>query len=109
MFEHIVLFRMKPDAGPEAARELIDRLRALREKIDVIVDLSVGRNVAPSADDFQVGLVVRLRKPEDLPVYRAHPAHQEVLAYIEQVVDYRLAVDYEFPAEAGSNHSGRFA
>lgn len=92
--EHIVLFRLKPETTAAQEAELIRRLRALKDQIPGIIELTAGRNVRDVSHGYTVGLIVRLRDLDALEAYRAHPAHQEILRYIEEVTETRLAVDY---------------
>ncbi len=92
--EHIVLFKLKPETTEAEEAELIRRLRDLKHQIPGIIELTAGRNVRDISHGYTVGLIVRLRDVDALEAYRAHPAHQEILKYIEQVTETRLAVDY---------------
>lgn len=95
--EHIVCFKLKPEATPEQEQQLIDMLRKLKETVPGIVDLSAGRTFSPErGQGFTVGLVVRFRDKEGLAVYGPHPNHQPVKDYVAQVCESVLAVDYEF-------------
>lgn len=94
--EHIVLFKLKHESTKAEEDELIRQLRGLKSQIPEIIDLTAGRNVADDSHGFTVGLVVRLRDLGALEAYRVHPAHQEVVKYIEAVTEERLAVDYYF-------------
>lgn len=97
LLEHIVLFKLRPETTEAGEEELIQRLRALKDLIPEIIDLSAGRNIADPSRGFSVGLVVRLRDEDALEAYRVHPAHKEVVKYIEAIAEERLAVDYYFP------------
>lgn len=92
--EHIVWFKLKPESTEADEAELIRRLRALKDQIPGIIELTAGRNVRDISHGFTVGLIVRLKDLDALEAYRAHPAHQEILKYIEEVTENRLAVDY---------------
>jgi hypothetical protein len=95
--EHIVCFKLKPDATPEQKRLLIERLRGLKDKIPTVVDLSVGETFTPErGQGFTVGLVVRFKDREGLAVYGPHPDHVPVKEYVGQVCESSLAIDYEF-------------
>ncbi|MFZ5823157.1 MAG: Dabb family protein [Bacillota bacterium] len=97
MVEHIVCFKLKPDATPEQENRLIEMLKALKETVPGIVDLSAGRTFTPErGQGYTVGLVVRFRDREGLAVYGPHPNHVPVKEYAAQVCESVLAVDYEF-------------
>jgi hypothetical protein len=96
MVEHVVLFKVTPEATEEQKERLIAELGALKDKIPGIVDLSVGRNFSDRNQGFEVGLVVRFVDRAALEAYGPHPAHQgcvqQFVAPIKQDV---IVVDYE--------------
>jgi hypothetical protein len=96
MVEHVVLFKLTPEATEEQKARMIAELGALKEKIPGIVDLSVGRNYSDRSQGFEIGLVVRFVDRAALEVYGPHPAHQgcvqQFIAPIKQDV---MVVDYE--------------
>ncbi|HEY8346170.1 MAG TPA: Dabb family protein [Symbiobacteriaceae bacterium] len=97
MVEHIVIFKMKPGTTPEQEQQLIEKLKALKDRIPSIVDLSAGRTFTPErGQGFTVGLVVRFRDRAGLEEYQPHPEHVKVKEYIAQICESVLAIDYEF-------------
>lgn len=95
--EHIVCFKLKPEATPEQEQLLMERLRSLKGKIPTIVDLSVGRTFTPErGQGYTVGLVVRFKDRDGLAVYAPHPEHVPVRDYAVSICDSLLAIDYEF-------------
>ncbi len=99
MIAHLVFFKLHPQAGgadAEAnAAELVRRLRELPDKIPEIVALEAGRDFSRSPASYDVGLYTRFRSRADLEAYRTHPAHQAVVAFVQQVAGARAVVDYE--------------
>lgn len=51
---------------------------------------------ASRAKGYDMGLVAILDKPEDVPGYAAHPAHQAVHRLREELCEDTLAYDMEF-------------
>ena len=97
MVEHIVLFRWKEDAAPEAIARAIEGLRDLKGKVPGIVDLSCGENFSDRAEGFHCGLVVLFADRAALDAYGPHPAHRAVVEnLIVPIRDRALALDYEF-------------
>jgi len=95
--EHVVCFKLKPEITEEQAQQFIERLRALKDLIPTVVDLSAGRNFAPErAQGYTVGLVVRFKDREGLATYGPHPHHVPVKELVGQICESVLAVDYEF-------------
>ena len=96
MVEHIVLFKWKTEATPEAIAQAVAGLRALKDQIPGIVDLSCGENFSERSQGFVTGLVVRFTDKGALEVYGPHPAHQHVVQnYINPIRADVIAVDYE--------------
>lgn len=96
MVEHIVIFKLKPGATPEQEQKLIDMLRALKEKVPGILDLTVGKNFTPErGQGYSVGLVVRFQNKDGLAAYGPHPDHMLVKNYVAEVCENSLIVDYD--------------
>lgn len=90
--EHVVLFRF---AGEDEARECVARLRAMAGAVPQVRRLAAGVNQVPSERAYDVGLVVTLGSPDDLPGYRDHPAHQPVLAWVREHATATAAADFD--------------
>jgi hypothetical protein len=96
MIEHVVLFKWKPGTPPEAIVEVGEALKALREKIPGIVDLSCGANFSTRSQGYETGLVVRFADRAALEAYGPHEAHQHVVqSLIAPIREDVIAVDYE--------------
>jgi hypothetical protein len=96
MIEHIVLFKWKLDASAEAVTAVIENLKALKNQIPGIVDLSCGKNFSERGKGFEHALVVRFEDREALESYGPHPLHQEVVQnLVKPILDDIIAIDYE--------------
>lgn len=94
--EHIVLFKLKQDAGEAQKQRMHAELKALQQKIDGIEFLTVGENFSSRNQGFQVGLVVRFRNRAALEAYLPHPAHRDCVdQYIRPIMEDVIVVDYE--------------
>lgn len=94
MITHIVLFKLKDRSVANIARAG-DVLRALRGKVPVLRHLEVGTDVVRSERSYDVALVAKFDSLEDLQAYQFHPAHLEVVKYMNSVRESSVAVDYE--------------
>lgn len=92
MLTHIVAFQLTDAAD---AAELVGRLLALRGAVPSLRDLEAGVDVVHSPSSYDVGLVCRFDSLADLDAYRSHPAHVEVLEWINAHTTGRVAVDFE--------------
>ena len=100
MVKHIVFFRLLDEAEGKTKMEnaliIRDGLLALKDKIDVLVDETVGINIPNAKNtDHDICLTCTFRTWEDLDTYATHPEHVKVAQYIGKCKDARSAVDYE--------------
>ena len=99
MITHLVFWRVKEEALGLPKAELIKKMKkeleALNGVIPEIRHLSVGVNEKPGDFSSDLALTSTFASWEDLAAYAAHPAHQEVVAFVGQVVDERRVVDFE--------------
>ena len=100
MIKHVVFFRLLDEAEGktklENAQIIRDGLLALREKIDVLVDETVGINIPNAKNtDHDICLTCTFNTWEDLDTYANHPEHVKVAQYIGKCKEARSAVDYE--------------
>ncbi len=96
MIEHIVLFKWQEDTSIEKITEALNALKALKDKIPGIVDLSCGKNFSERNQGFQHALMVRFNDQTSLDNYFPHPEHQEVVKnYIRPILADILSIDYE--------------
>lgn len=95
MVEHVVLFKVKGDASPEAIEEMLSSLRDLEGQVPGVVNLTVGTNFSDRSKGFTHGLVVRFRDQDALEAYLPHPAHQAAVQdRILPIVDDFIVIDY---------------
>ena len=90
MIKHIVIWTMKEEATAEQKAEMKNRLEALKGVVSELVELEVGIDEGNGT----MSLTSAFASDEDLGVYQAHPAHQEVVAIVKPLVAGRIACDY---------------
>lgn len=96
MVEHLVLFKLSPEATEEQKQQAIDGLKSLREKIPGILHLSAGRNFSDRSQGYEIGLTVQFVDRAALDVYIPHPAHRECVdRFITPIKTDVIVVDYE--------------
>ena len=83
MIKHIVIWKLKAD------------IEALKSEIPEIKHIEVGINMSGSDQSGDVVLYSEFAELADLQIYQNHPAHQEVVAFVNEVVSERRVVDYE--------------
>ena len=96
MIEHLVLFKLKPEATAAQIDTMITQLQGLAQQIDTVRELSCGRNFSPRGEGFAVGLRVKFDDRAGLEFYGPHDAHQSCVAtYIKPIMDSVVVVDFE--------------
>jgi hypothetical protein len=96
MIEHVVLFKLRPGTSTAERQAAIEALKALRNQIEGIVDLTCGENFSERSQGYGIGLVVRFRDRTALDTYIPHPAHRgAVEKYIHPIREEVIVVDYE--------------
>ena len=99
MVKHIVLMKLKSQAGSSVRSERADMVKqmieGLKEKIAEVRSLEVGINFNAEADAYDVALISEFATRKDLETYLNHPDHVAVAAIIRTMRDSRVVVDYE--------------
>ncbi|WP_078547633.1 Dabb family protein [Litchfieldia alkalitelluris] len=85
MIDHIVLVKFSETTTQEQLQEVVDRFKALKDKLTGIVDLQAGLNFSEKSQGYQVVLSVRFENQAALEAYGPNPDHQAVAAYIREV------------------------
>ncbi len=96
MYSHTVIFKLNgnDDERRRLATEFASAIIALRDKIDVIVDVVAGVNINPG-EQADVMLAVKVEQFEHIAAYSNHPDHLAAAALLKGHVDCRLCVDTE--------------
>jgi stress responsive alpha/beta barrel protein len=96
MIKHVVFFKFKPEAGPAERRAVINQLKALPDKIDVIRSFEIGEDIMHSARAWDVVEIATYDDLEALEIYTRHVDHVEVVLQLREVCDAVGSVDFEF-------------
>ena len=93
-FVHLFYFKFKDDVPEEEMAELMKELAGLKEKIPVLKEFVVGKNIARQTHGFQYGQISVFDKPEDLEVYEKHPEHRKLVKKIGPKLVHGVSVDF---------------
>ena len=96
MIKHVVFFKFKPEAGPAERRAVINQLRKLPDKIDVIRSFEVGEDIMHSPRAWDLVEIATYDDLQALEIYTRHDAHLEVVLQLREVCDAVGSVDYEY-------------
>ena len=94
MIRHVVLWRIKPDAG-DVFDTIRDALQAQLGRIPGLLRVEVGRNLSTSRRAVDVALICDFESPQALAAYHRHPAHMETRAVVDPLAADHWIVDYE--------------
>lgn len=99
MIKHIVMWKLKDFAEGASKVENANRIKILledlKDKIAEIRSVEVGVNVNPSDAAYDVVLYSEFENEEALSTYQNHPEHLKVGAFVGQVREDRVVVDYK--------------
>lgn len=95
MIEHVVLFDLKPEIGPEKVQWMLRETRIRLLKIPVVRGLRCGHRVGDGTE-WALFLMVELDSAEKLSCYLRDPVHARfVKEVIEPNITNRIAFDYQ--------------
>lgn len=94
MVVHIVMFAFKTENKAANLQKTKAMLEALLEKIEPLRSMEVGINFVPSERAYDLSLYSTFDDEAGLDIYRLHPAHLEVVAFIKEVTEASKVVDY---------------
>jgi hypothetical protein len=96
MIKHVVFCNFAPEATEQQRKEVIEGLKSLPGKIDVIRDLAVGPNVVQSKRAWDFALVASFDNLKDLDTYSDHPEHVPLKNKVAAISKDLGAVDFEY-------------
>jgi hypothetical protein len=102
MIAHVVLFRPRPDLGPDARAALTGAFEAAVREIPSIRRARVGTRVthgrpyeALMGVDYQYAAILEFDDVAGLKAYLAHPAHDQLSSRFFSVCEDALMYDFE--------------
>jgi len=96
-YRHVVLFKFKDDAKPEAVKAIEVAFLALKGKIPSVKSLEWGKNVSPEGlnDGLTHAFFVTFENKEALEKgYLHHPDHEAFVTILKPLLDKVVVVDY---------------
>ncbi|RCW73183.1 Dabb family protein [Saliterribacillus persicus] len=97
MYEHLVLFKFNQEISKEKEAYLLGKLKALKEEIPGIVELTTGINVTEETDraqGYSIGLRVTFTSKDALKAYGPHPKHQDFVQELDGIIEDVIVADY---------------
>lgn len=96
MITHIALYKLV-HANKETVEEARQVLASEAGKIPYCRAFEVGVNLLDSYRSYDLAVQAKFDSIEDLQAYQSHPAHVEVVKYLQGVRQSVITVDYETP------------
>jgi len=90
MIKHIVVWPMKEETTAGQKAEMKARLEALQDRVKELIYIEIGIDAAGGT----MSLYSTFASKKDLDAYQAHPAHQDVVAFVKPLVAGRAVCDY---------------
>lgn len=94
MFIHMFAFRWKPGVSEEQRQNVITEIRKLQGQIPGLLETSVGVNVSPRGEGYELGGVMKFSDRAALDAYGPHPAHQKLLTWLVPMIE-PIEVDFD--------------
>ncbi|MEJ5263563.1 MAG: Dabb family protein [Ignavibacterium sp.] len=99
MIKHIVMWRLNDSAlgksKKENALELREKLIAMKDKVNGLINIEVGFDFSNEKDSCDVVLYSEFDSKEALANYQSHPDHEAIKKWLADVRYERRVVDYE--------------
>ncbi|HXG95023.1 MAG TPA: Dabb family protein [Blastocatellia bacterium] len=96
MIRHVVFFKFKPEVSEAERKSVLDELRALPDKIDVIREYEVGEDVLRSPRSWDAAIVASYDDLDTLERYQRHDDHVAVVMKLRQLTEATGSVDFEY-------------
>lgn len=97
MYQHVVCFKFKPDAPPEAVNKHLSDFHALQDAISQIVFYEAGRVIETDESKLVYDVVhyLTFNSLEDMAIYSQHEAHQRFIEENSAIWDNVMVLDAE--------------
>lgn len=95
MVDHLVFFAVREEAPPEEVEDLLASLKALKDEVPAVTDLSVGEDFSGRAAGYTHALFARFEDRDGLSEYMGHPAHLAAVEKLDRLTTGRIVADYE--------------
>jgi len=95
MIVHILLLQPKPETTAEEMLSVLEKVKALKEKIPGIIDVQASENKNIYNQGYSYGFVMSFVDEEHLKAYSPHPEHKAVSAELRRLCSTLLNFDFQ--------------
>lgn len=96
MVKHIVLFKLRPEAGADVPRRAKKELEAMMGVAPTLRSMEVGIDFTSGNPSADLALTATFDDREGLAAYAVDPVHIAFLDWFKPLIAIRSAADYEF-------------
>jgi len=97
MLQHYVFLKYREGTGTAHVASFCERMLALRESIDGIRRLEIGRDELHEARSWDLVLIMAFDSVDALRAYQSHPDHVAVMRFNDPFVSDVASVDFTRP------------
>lgn len=97
MLQHYVFLKFRHDTSDDHVTDFCTRMLALRDAIDGIQHLEIGRDELHDARSWDLALIMTFESVDALRAYQRHPQHLALTAFNEPFVSSVASVDFTRP------------
>lgn len=91
---HMFVIRLNDGVTATQKAEAVARIRDLQGKVPGLLETSVGLNVSPRGQGYDLAGSMRFADGAALAAYNDHPAHQALLAWLGPLVQTAIEADF---------------
>lgn len=93
VLKHIVLYKLN-EAGQKNIDKIINNFMSMVGQIDGLLSVECGADILKSERSYDFALVCEFDSKESFDLYKTHPAHLPVKAYMHTVVASSKSCDF---------------
>jgi hypothetical protein len=94
MLVHMFAFRWKPGVTQEQKNRVLAGIHGLQGQIPGLLETTVGLNISPRGQGYELGGVMKFADKASLDGYGAHSAHQKLLTWLMPLIE-PIEVDFD--------------
>ena len=94
MLRHYVFLKYREGTSDEHIAAFCERVRSLRDTIDEIRHLEIGRDELHDARSWSLVLIMEFASVDALRTYQRHPRHLALMAFNDPFVENVASVDF---------------
>jgi hypothetical protein len=107
MYIHMFAFRWKPGVSESQKVRVRVEIRNLQGQIPGLLETSVGTNISPRSQGYELGGVMKFADEASLLAYPSHPVHVKLVNWLMPLIE-PIEVDFSLEERGLGSGSGHF-